>query len=396
MKKMIEALKNIRVDNLSPRLFFTGVLLGFVACCLAGYLCSKTNTFSNFHRFHVSINAHTVYYPSALQMINLIENSSKPDQIIVVIAGDSVLYGHGEKGANLWSDKLQQDLGDRYKIVNLSFEGTFPFEGGYWAAEALAKRGRKVIVITNAEPTEICLAPGYTLRATYFDFRNRDLLMDYPVRDEVVNELIEVDRGSFNETLDEQNLCKNIDRVTNSTELWNWIAYNGFFTIWSHYQPWFILPKKIFSDDFVSTVPPDLGYLKKKAEELKRDHSFCATQNADGEWVEVPDGWKYMDKVSPDLIPLQMRSRSIVLLPKVGPRMTDLLTPYEKQRNDAIYEIGARKWQEQGYNAVVIGKDFGAQDYVDMNHFSPSASQKVADMVATEVHAISKRSGYEN
>lgn len=383
------------MDSLSPAWFFSGIAIAFLVCCLLGFACTFSSGIDHFHRFHRFINHLTLYLPTANQMINTVKRSCNVDQIIVVVGGNSILFGHGETLEHLWTDSLRSRLGKQYCVVNYAFEGTFPFEGGYWAAEALTKQGYKVIFITDAEPDEVYIPPGNWLRSMFFNFRNRGLLIDYPLRNQQVEQFLKEESVGHHYDFAESDLAEKIDAYTNASDLWNWITYNFIGTIWTADTPFFVLPRRCYKDVEDIVVPPTDTWLKQKAAEIALADSFLASREKGGNLVEVPHSWDRTEFFIERTLPPIMRKRSIILATRYSPLVTNCMTAAEKKRNDAVYDMAVNHWKAAGCNALVIGSDYTEVDYIDGNHFSLFADQKLVDTVEREVRDLSRRLGYE-
>lgn len=383
------------MDSLSPTWFFAGVAIAFLGCCLLGFACTFSSGIDDFHRFHRFINHLALYYPTANQMVNTIKRSCNDNQVVVVVGGNSILFGHGEPIEHIWTDSLKSRLGKQYCVVNYAFEGTFPFEGGYWAAEALTRQGYKVIFITDAEPDEVYAAPGYSLRSMFFNFRNRGLLIDYPPRNRQVDQLLKEESSKHQYDYAESDLAGKVDASINASDLWNWISYNFIGTIWTESTPFVVLPRRCYKDIEDIALPPTDKWLKEKAAEIVLADSPLATKDRAGNWVEVPQSWNRADELIEQTLPPVMRKRSIILTTRYSPLVTNCMSAEEKKRNDAVYDIAVDHWKAAGCSALVIGSDYTELDYVDGNHFSQFADAKLVDSVEREVRALSRRLGYE-
>src|SRR5262245_35657241 len=124
---------------ISPPVLFLGMALGFAVCALAGYLGTRRNLITHFQRFHTYINTGTQFYPTASQVRELVRSRVSPNKIAVLIGGNSILHGSLQAPPDLWSDRLQRLLGDRYQVINLGLCGTRPGEFGAIAAEMLCR-----------------------------------------------------------------------------------------------------------------------------------------------------------------------------------------------------------------------------------------------------------------
>ena len=122
-----------------PPIFFIGIAIGLLVCSLAGRDIAKKNFYHNFQRFHRFISPAALFYPTTSQMMAIAESSSTPDQTIVVIGGNSIFNGLGQNAEDLWTVHLQKILGKKFAVFNFAMPAADPFEGAYWASEALLK-----------------------------------------------------------------------------------------------------------------------------------------------------------------------------------------------------------------------------------------------------------------
>jgi hypothetical protein len=104
-------------------MFFAGVCSALVACSLAGHIVGELNPFPAFRRFHRCIGPETLYYPTASQVRAVARDQLRPDRIAVVVGGSSVFHGAGMTGDGLWTLRLQELLGEQYRVVNLGMRG---------------------------------------------------------------------------------------------------------------------------------------------------------------------------------------------------------------------------------------------------------------------------------
>src|SRR5437016_5971018 len=74
---------------IEARVFLIGVLIGFIVCCGGGWWQSRRAPFKNFLRFHHFINPQSQFYPTVSQMIETARADLKPDQVLVIVGGDS-------------------------------------------------------------------------------------------------------------------------------------------------------------------------------------------------------------------------------------------------------------------------------------------------------------------
>lgn len=379
---------------LTPKPFLTGVVLGFFLCCVLGFICSKNQKIENFKRFHFYLSPYTQYFPSLGQMVSLVK-PARENQTIVVIGGNSLFNGFGQSSEELWSEKLKRDLGEKYFVVNFSFDGAVPFEGGSWIAEMLLKQNRRVIYVTTAEPRRMSAANGLLLKQEFLDFRNHDLLLDNPQRTEYVDKLLNGSHAELDQTFIDLSLGKQIDRYTYSSELWQWVGHNLFFTLWCDgTNPKFITPRRAFADDYKPFLNTDESFLETKKNEIISEQNSVAFKNPKGVWQPLARSWTAVDE-NYKMIPEELLQHSIVFIPRHSPIVLNRLPSEQLEKYDAVLQISKNRWKWIGADSDVLGSGFEPSNYVDMGHFSASGGELIARVVAEKVRANAKRLGYE-
>lgn len=379
---------------IAPKPFFVGVLLGFLICCVLGFICSQNQKIENFKRFHFYISPYTQYFPSLGQMVSLVKPARK-DQTIVIVGGNSLFNGFGQRTEELWSEKLKQDLGDKYFVVNYSFDGAVPFEGGSWVAEMLLKQNRKVIYITTAEPRRISAPDGLLLRREFFDFKNHGLLLNSSKRSQTLDEHMNASHSNFDQSLLDLSLGKQVDLYTCSTELWQWVGHNLFFTVWcSGTHPNFLAPRASFGDTYRPHLNLDGSFLESKKNELIGEQNSVAFRNAAGDWEAFSRSWADADE-NYQTIPQELLRHSIVFVPRHSPLILNRFSSDQLEKYDGILEISMKRWKVLGADSAVIGKGFKPDDYLDMGHFSETGGSMVAHMVAEKIRESARRLDYE-
>src|SRR5205814_1245403 len=71
---------------------------------------------------------------------------------LVVLGGNSVFNGSGQKVPELWSRLLQDELGEAYHVINFSAPGAGPVDTGGVVLQILAREYPRIIFVTNTEP----------------------------------------------------------------------------------------------------------------------------------------------------------------------------------------------------------------------------------------------------
>src|SRR5438270_788218 len=105
---------------LAPYPMFLGVILSFLACCFGGEVISGKNFYVDYERFHIFIGPENSLYPTASQVRAIAKSRLDPDKVAVVIGGNSILYGTGQRAEHVWTKELQALLGDPYQVINFA------------------------------------------------------------------------------------------------------------------------------------------------------------------------------------------------------------------------------------------------------------------------------------
>lgn len=217
-----------------PRMFhpvtlLVGVVLGLVVLAVAGRLVTARNWHRDFVRFHPYIAPETLYQPTIGEMRAIIRSQCRPDQILVVVGGNSIFQGVGQPVGKLWTRRLQEHLGARYAVVNLAFRGSAPTDGGALAAESLREEFPHQIYLANVPPFKAA-SPGGSVEYFFMtlDAHYKGWLLDHPARDEVIADRLS--RPDIYPAVREQNIGARLDAVLRFRDLWNWWSATRWFT----------------------------------------------------------------------------------------------------------------------------------------------------------------------
>lgn len=388
---------------LRPRHFLFGVFLGFVICCIAGYFVSTKARLSHFSRFFMEIQPQTLYYPTASELLQTIRHDVSKDKILVLIGGSSILRGVGQDPATLWSNKLQQRLGDKYKVVNYASDGaSFSSYGGV-VFRMLRDEYPKIIFIAasyqfNSEGNMDGLPPYDYL---FWDAYYKKLFHPYKKEAELIKSIRKDEMGSS--TGVEQHIMTYLDSWFYFRNLWNWAAYRGLFTVYSAYE--FRKPfkhRRFFRDQEIDPVYKKiLINVNKDPEHFKlfKDHIINGTASQMVDISKKPlqilprvinTGYKGYDEVFQDI------DRQKILMVQTTCN-THILNSVPKKYRDGYWYINSESHKmikSLGYNIIDVGEDFSGDDFLDVDHLLESGGTKLAEKVSKEVVRIAKVNGY--
>lgn len=385
----------IKQSKLHPRVFLLGILIGFMSCCIAGYLTTQKNQYGELPRFGQLTSPDSLFYPTFCQMQAIVRSRAKHDQILVIIGGDSVMNGCGQKEALLWSKDLQARLGSKYKVVNLALRASSTFEGAYFVAESLANEYQKLIFVTDARPA-FCRNTALSFYDyLYFDglYKGRlqkgsawDKDFAYRQAQASINA-----KGKWSELENH----KRLDALCYFDDLWTTIGYRRFFTVWSFLTAGhFWEPRRRFPDNEPDLVPIGQRYQHLNADLAiiqKTTEPFYGFQ---GERLyRKRREWKgFEDQIQN--VPSDLRKHCLVLLMRNSPYEVTKLSKREQLRDAAAYHDSLVDWQSAGFKTVIVGDNFSAEDYWDRCHLTPPGGAKLASIVEALVKAKAKELGY--
>lgn len=380
-------------ELISPTWFVSGLVIAFVLCCLSGRALARTNLYENFHRFHNYINPTSSYYPTVSQMVSLVEKKASPEQTVVILGGNSIFYGFGQNSEDLWSLSLQQMLGDGYAVFNFAMPSSDPFEGAYWAAEALLKKHRKVIYATIAHPATTGFPEGSDVYGyAYWDAHEKHLLVHDKVRDTVVSARVAGHNPLKQQKLFDLQLRAVLDSIFYFEDLWTAIGYSNFFTVWT--EPTAASPlkaRKGYPGETYQLVPIEQRFKAEFCKAVKRDYRLCFESKTT---QPNPEFWALMTKKAEMLTPSVFKRNCIVAVSAPMPRYMGFLSQMDRTRETVAADASRKAWSAAGYHEMGFGNKMTDDDYADMVHLSASGGKKLAALVADKVRSLAFELAY--
>jgi hypothetical protein len=383
---------------LRPRALFLGAACAFAACCLAGRVQSRQNHYPNFVRFHRYISPEGLHYPTASQMLAVAEAELAPGQVAVVVGGNSVLFGYGQSAGDVWSAHLQRLLGDRYRVLNFSLKGGTPAEFGAVAAEALARRRREVLCVTNVWPGTAGTA-GPAGRSTqpylFWDAYCKGLLEDHPELDAYMAGPAVV---PGDEAFLESRRQGRVDSLVYARDLWTAVGCDRVSTVWCPaVGRRFLAPRNSFADE-ETTVPPEkrnqpaavrevVGALNDMFPHYRWPTAPPDTPDADYSGTPLVQSFKVC-------FPESRRRSTLVLINHISPYILRRLDPAVREQHLADYPPTVHALRKAGFAAEEVCAGFSETDFVDYSHLSPEGAVKLAAEVAPRVRQMAEELGY--
>ncbi len=387
---------------LKPWTMLAGFVVGVVGLALAGRAVTEKSWHRNFTRFHPMIGPESQYEPSVNEMRAIVRAAARPDQILVVVGGNSILFGVGQPADRVWTRRLQALLGDKYAVVNLAFRGSSPSDGGAIVAETLRQEYPRQVYIANAGPMQAAnAAGGESYRFMTLDAYFKGLLLPWAPRDAELAQYFK--RPENHARILEQQLYERADAVLRFHDFWNWWTYTKFSTFattLSPRRPQAYRARSQFADvepDFV-TIPVAERF---KPEFVAADMVITRQWTAAG-YERTPNGsWKITDaaydsfkRFAHGTIPDELKRRTLILVSRNSPFYTRQLPAEVRDRDEIAIRDTIAGWEGLGYSSMDYGSDFVPEDFGDRTHLTTSGGAKLAALVAPKVREMAQRLGY--
>ncbi|MBI1915736.1 MAG: hypothetical protein HYS12_13535 [Planctomycetes bacterium] len=382
-----------------------GVVFAFLGCCLAGRLVSQRNPYKWFTRFHRYVHPETHVYPTASQVRSLARQRLDPKKVAVIVGGNSILHGVGQRVQHVWTRRLQKLLGDDYCVLNLAVFSAEPAEFGAIVAEALDGEYRKMIFLTAFGSGKGTGTPDGTLyRYFYYDALYKGMLPADAQRDAHLAALNEERTKTEGEKSVELRRGRHLDSALYFEDLWTTCTLKWFNTTWS---PLLVAgvtaPHLVYADIGgpleVSHPPAE----RERARRIVRGFAESLGPLVFGPSLP-PRGQRKGLRPDPTQSPLvrdletcfpaPTRRRTLILVTHDSPFYVNELAPAAREEYAWAVAKAAEVLEAAGYGALDVCGDFAVRDFDDQLHLSESGGNKLADRVAPKIRAMARRLGY--
>ncbi len=378
--------------KLKAIVFLFAIPLGFALAVWLGREAETYSKPSRFTRFHYQISPESLFYPTFSMMENLALARWSPGKILVIIAGNSILNGYGQLEKDLWSLRLQEELGARYAVVNLAFRGTLPCEAGALVAESLIKRGLPVVLITNTSPGTVGRVAGGTYGYLYYDAFYKDRLIHHPARVANLAEWEATATPAVRAEQDELRRAAALDARFHFQALWHHVGYRYAMTVWSEItRPQFWRARDRAIDDDPGSPPLANRFQTDLEAELTITRNFTAslaTADAAGRWQLVAPPAEVAGDLIDAMFPPAVRARTIMILNTNAPHYRSRLSPAERARDEFVFSAYEQLWRNRGVACHSVGADFTDPDYHDRTHLAAAGGRKLARLTADYVRQL--------
>jgi hypothetical protein len=317
----------------------------------------------------------------------------------VVVGGASYFRGTGQNPDELWTRELQRLLGEDFAVVNFAMDqsGVTSFAGV--AFQALAREYPRIAYVSNASPVVVDQADGGEVyRYVFWDAYYKDMLALPAPWSDGVRELAKNERKDRAGL--ELHLGKWTDRFTYACDLWTYVGYRYFFTVWSDLTPQALTaPRRDFADGPVSNLVEtqrarrrNQDYVRRY-EEMNRDFATKGfSRDKDGRWQQEPYAWDIISQLSVAMFPDDLKSKCYLVLVRANPFFMQTFSADDWKRHETIYRMGQEAFERAGYRVVKLpDAEFTADDYFDGGHFMASGGRKLAKAVAARILETNRR-----
>jgi len=379
--------------KLKALVFLVAIPLGFALAVWLGRDAARYAKPDKFVRFHPGIAPESLFYPPFSTLENLALARWSPGRTLVIIGGNSILNGVGQSDQNLWSRRLQEELGERYVVVNLSFRGALPCEAGALVAETLIKRGLPVILISSTAPATVGRVAGGTYGYLYYEAQAHNRLIHHPARDANLAAWEETATPSVREQQAELRRAAALDSWFHFQALWHHIGYRYGFTTWTQVtRNRFWRPRDTILDEGTDARPLDDRFREQLDAELTITRAFSAglaESTGPLSWRAYTPQTRLTGELIDAMFPPAVRARTIMLLNQNAPYYRSRLSPAERSRDDFVFATYEQVWRDRGVVCHSVGANFTDEDYADRTHLAPSGGRKLAQLLAEYIRQFS-------
>jgi hypothetical protein len=385
-------------QRLSPVLVLIGIVTGFSLMVLAGRWAGKQNLFVAYERSYPLIAPEGYFYPSLDNLTELVSHLASQRKILVLVGGNSVPLGVGQKKDQLWTKELQRVLGPDFAVVNLAFRGAYLTEMGAVVADVLSKKyPRLIYVASETAPMRMELS-GADRPYEYLYWQGRasgKISETTPDAEKAHMGVANHDRDQFGEAA----LRGYLDYRSHASDLWNYIGYNHVFTVFNFmkYPPERFFELRRISEDPVWEVPPVPERFTLHDQSMQIIRSFFTSsveKDAKGELRIKPPVADAFMRDARVAFPDAFKPRTLVLLAYNAPYFSNQLSSDEQAAYQFVFAQGKSWLQKAGYHSVLIGPDLTDEDFADRVHMAASGGQKMARDIAPEIRAMAVQLGY--
>ncbi|HEY5078954.1 MAG TPA: hypothetical protein VII43_03875 [Opitutaceae bacterium] len=389
------------VSSLPARPLLSGVVLGFLLCCAAGRIASKSVMFEHFTRFYAPIQASRNFYPTASELVSYVKGTVPRDKYLVLVGGASYFRGLGQNPDELWTLELQRLLGDDYAVVNYANDraGIIDFAGV--AFEALSSEYPRIAYVANASPVVVDSPVGSEAYLSifwdgYYKGMNR---FPAPWADRVADLGREERKDPAGLEL---HLGKWSDQFTYACDLWTYVGYKYFFTVWTDAMfDSIIRARRRYPEVVHPNLRQEQAAFRANADYSKRyeagnkDYSTKGFVSGKEGRLEIdPPAFDRISELSTMMFPEELKSKCFLVFIRANPYFMKGFDSDDWRREEDMFSRGGAAFEKAGYHVIQFrSSDFTPDDFYDAGHFMASGGRKVAEAVAHALKASKTEPG---
>lgn len=372
------------------RYYLIGIVIGVLICAGAGRIASSHGSFRNFSRFFILIQPQDSFFPTLSQLVATAKSLATPDKTLVLVGSSSIFRGTGQNPNDLWTIDLQKRLGNEFVVLNYAIDqaNITSFAGAVF--RALRDLYPKILFVSLADirgaapidgdpPYQYLFWDGYYkgllhLNADEETAAARTRSAEIPTADG-----IEIHVGSW------------LDSLFYFKDLWSYIGYNYFFTIWNvHTTETPLAPRASYVD---ATDPNMKDIQVRQAADLatinlvvERMAGLIGTIR-----IERDSSWQNLRRTYTTAFSDEWRPRILLVMLRINPDYLRRMSETEQKTYDSITIEQGSTLRSLGYRTIDVGADWAADDFMDIGHLSARGGSKLSEAVALEVKALSAR-----
>ena len=322
-------------------------------------------------------------------LIQYVKGKATSDKKLILVAGSSISLGVGQSNSSLWTDKLQEELGNTYAVVNVSFRSLRFSSLGLILLELFSSQYKTCYVVADT-------GPGSALKLLSekedypYDYLAWSFLTEpfFPKNEARKSDAFKGLCSHFEAVRlesKEQFIRAILEKISNSSNFWNFIGEYYFFTAYSPINPaglFFATRRKNIMDN---GSPPSNDNLRLKQlktnldPEMKVLYSIARAENLN---ERLKEECKNIKNYFPNK---NLRKKVLFLVAIRSPYYLDQLSIQDR----TAYNLSISEWvkllEQSDFHAIAFGKGYSHQEYADGAHFSNEGSSSMAKDVAREI-----------
>jgi hypothetical protein len=375
---------------LPPWPLLAGVALGFGLCSVAGRIASERNMFEHFVRFYHPIGPSSYFYPTASELVSHVRRTVPRSKYLVLIGGASYMRGTGQNPQEVWSLELQRLLGDDYAVVNYANDAAAVTAFASVAFQALSREYPRIAYVANGNPVVVDhVAGGDVYEYVFWDAYYKGMI---PLPSPWSDQVRELAKSELKDPAGKElHLGKWADQFTYACDLWTYVGYKYFFTVWTDDTAGSVTrARRLYPEgsnpDLAKTQlarRQDVDY-NRKYEGLNKDYSTKGfIRNKEGNWELDPSAFELISQLSRSMFPDELKSKCFLVFLPSNPYFMRSFNADDLQHLSIVFRQGQEAFERAGYRVVRLHDGvFSADDFLDAGHFMASGGRKVAQAVA--------------